>query len=366
MNNRPFIKGDNVLLLMVFILCCIGLLVVYSSSVHLADYEKDGRHYFYLGKQLIFTVVGIFLMFGMKKIPCDYFVKPVYMIMMLNLLLMTLVLIPGIGFKAGGATRWFSIFGVSFQPSELLKLSLSIYMAYSMSKKESMMTTFWRGLVPHLLIVCLFMMLLISQPDFGTASIIGIWLFILLFIAGTKFRYMFWVFVLGGLLFVFFIFQEEYRVDRFMAFLHPDSDPLGVNYQINHSLWAFGSGGIFGTGIGSSKQALMYLPEAHTDFALSILAEETGLMGVTIVIVLFGILLWRGVQISLNTRDLYKTYLALGIVIMIGLQALINMCVVMSLLPNKGLPLPFISYGGSSLIFNLISVGVLLNISQER
>jgi cell division protein FtsW len=305
-------------------------------------------------------------MIAMKMIPCQYLKKIVYLLMLINLILMILVLIPGIGNRAGGASRWLSISGFSFQPSEFLKFTLSIYLAYSMSKKEAYMATFWKGLLPHLISIGIFIMLLKKQPDLGTATLIGLWMFILLFISGTKLRHIFLVATLAVFSLFYFDMLEEYQLRRLVAFLHPTKDPNGINFQIIHSLFAFGSGGIFGTGIGSSKQAHLFLPAAHTDFPLSILAEEMGLIGVTSVIILFGIFIWRGIQISLNATDLYKTYLAMGITIMIGLQAIINMCVVMSLLPNKGLPLPFISYGGSSIIFTLMNVGVLLNISKER
>ena len=359
------VKYDHVLFLSVILLCCLGLIVVYSSSVHVASYNI-GKHSFYLTRQAMFGVIGFAVMMFVKKIPAYYYERYVYHLLLLSLILMILVLIPGIGHKVGRASRWFKFLGFSFQPSELLKLSLAVYVAYSMSKKASYMQTLKKGLLFHLLLVGIFVMLLLLQPDYGTAVIISFWLLLLLFITGVRLRYLFITFVVGCSGFAYFLFKEPYRIKRLLTFLHPWDDPYGISYQIIHSLEAFGSGGIFGTGIGSSKQALMFLPEAHTDFALSILAEEMGLLGVAVVILLFGIFVWRGIHISLDARDLFSAYLSLGLVLMTGLEAIINMCVVMSLLPNKGLPLPFISYGGSSLVFNLLCVGILLRISEEN
>ncbi len=366
MQERPNNRCDHILLLTVLILCSIGLLIVYSSSVHLAGLTKEGNHFFYFFRQGSFISIGIVLMVVMKSIPCEYLKKIVYLLMLLNLVLMILVLIPGIGHRAGGARRWLVFMGFTFQPSEFLKFTLAIYLAYSMSKKETHMSTFWKGMFPHLIIIGIFMVLLKKQPDLGTAVFIGLWMFILLFISGTKLRHFFLVTALAIFALFKFNLLKDYQLKRLHAFLHPTSDPQGINYQTIHSLFAWASGGIFGTGIGSSEQVHRFLPAAHTDFPLSILAKEMGLIGVTSVIILFGIFIWRGIQISLTATDMYKTYLAMGITVMIGLQAIINMCVVISLLPNKGLPLPFISYGGSSVIFTLMSVGVLLNISKEK
>lgn len=355
---------DYVFLLSVLLLCSLGLLVVYSSSVHMAAYHLGDQSY-YIVRQGMFAILGFSLMIVIMNIPCTYYKKIIYPLLLVNLVLMVMVLIPGVGHRAGGASRWYSFLGFSFQPSELLKITLALYIAYSMSNQGSNMARIERGLLPHLLIIGLFILLLLYQPDFGTATIIAFWLMILLFIGGLDISYILSLIAIGSLSFVNFVLSKEYRIKRIIAFLHPEKDPLGINYQINHSLYAFGTGGFWGTGIGSSKQALMFLPDAHTDFAFAILAEEMGLLGVVIVILLFGIFIWRGLKIALNAGDLYQSYLALGLVIMTGLQATINMLVVMAILPNKGLPLPFISYGGSSLIFNLISIGVLLNISKE-
>jgi len=265
----------------------------------------------------------------------------------------------------GGASRWFSLGGFSFQPSELVKFTLAVYMAYSMSKKGSNMELFSNGLLPHLLMAGLFMLLIVFQPDLGTSVIIGCWIMIVLFIGGVKLWQLFSVLSLASLVVWRLVLQADYRMHRWLAFLNPWDDPHGIGFQIIHSFLAFGSGGLLGAGLGSSKQKLFYLPEPHTDFALSIVGEEMGFLGVAAIVILFALLIMRGIKIALNARDLYSSYLALGLICLIGLQAAVNMGVVMGLLPTKGLALPFISYGGSSLIFNLLSIGILLNISSK-
>jgi cell division protein FtsW len=238
-------------------------------------------------------------------------------------------------------------------------------MAYSMSKKGKDMETFTKGLLPHLFIAGLFIALILRQPDLGTAVIIGGWILIALFVGGVRIYQLFCMMLLAAPALIWLIWQADYRVKRWLAFLNPWDDPRGIGFQIIHSFLAFGSGGLFGAGLGNSKQKLFYLPEPHTDFALSIIGEELGLVGVASVIVLFGILITGGIRAALKARDLYSTYLAVGLTAFIGLQVLINMGVVMGLLPTKGLTLPLISYGGSSLLITLASIGVLLNISSR-
>ena len=222
------------------------------------------------------------------------------------------------------------------------------------------------GLLPHLVCAGIFMAAILFQPDFGTAILIGCWTMVVLFVGGARFRHLLSILIPAVLMTWWLIQQADYRMKRILAFMNPWDDPQGTGWHIIHSFLAFGSGGIFGTGLGSSKQKLFYLPEPHTDFALSIVGEELGLVGASFIVILFGIIIMRGIKIALDAGDLYSSYLALGLVCLIGLQAGVNMGVVMGLLPTKGLSLPFISYGGSSLIFNLLSIGILLNISSKR
>jgi len=355
---------DYMILIPVVLLIGLGLVVVYSASSHLAEHRL-GDSYYYLKRQALFGVLGLALMILAKNIPCILYSKLVYPLLIISFCLLILLFIPGFGHEAGGAFRWLRVGGFSFQPSELVKFSLAIYMAYSMSKKGSDMELFSNGLLPHLLMAGLYMLLIVLQPDLGTAVIIGCWVIIVLFVGGVKFWQLFSVLALTSLVVWQLIMQAEYRLHRWLSFLNPWDDPQGIGFQIIHSFLAFGSGGILGAGLGNSKQKLFYLPEPHTDFALSIVGEELGFLGVVFIVVLFGLLIIRGMKVALEARDLYSSYLALGLICLIGLQAAINMGVVMGLLPTKGLTLPFISYGGSALIFNLLSIGILLNISSR-
>ena len=348
-NNSGY---DYMILIPVILLTGLGLVIVYSASTHLAEYRLDDSYY-YLKKQILFSMLGLGLMILAKNISCSLYAKLVYPLLIVSFCLLILLFVPGIGHTVGGACRWLRLGGFSFQPSELVKFTLAIYMAYSMAKKGSGMELFSNGLLPHLLMAGVFMMLIVLQPDLGRAVIIGCWVMLVL------------LFALAALVVWRLIIQADYRMHRVLAFLNPWDDPQGIGFQIIHSFLAFGSGGFFGAGLGNSKQKLFYLPEPHTDFALSIVGEEMGFLGVALIVVLFGLLIMRGIKIALNARDLYSSYLALGLICLIGLQAAVNMGVVMGLLPTKGLTLPFISYGGSALVFNLLSIGILLNISSK-
>jgi len=355
---------DYMILIPAILLITLGLIAVYSASSHLAEHRL-GDSYYYLKKQVLFCMIGIGLMVLTRYIPCTLYGKLVYPLLLISISLLVLLFVPGLGRKVGGAYRWMSIRNISFQPSELAKFSLAVYMAYSMSKKGKEMGNFSRGLLPHLLVAGLFMGLIVLQPDLGSAVIIGGGILIALFVGGVRMYHLIIILLLSTPLLAWLVYQADYRVKRWLAFLNPWEDPQGIGFQIIHSFLAFGSGGIFGAGLGNSKQKLFYLPEPHTDFALSIIGEELGLVGVSAIIVLFGILITGGIRVALKAKDLYSTYLAVGFTSFIGLQVLINMGVVMGLLPTKGLTLPLISYGGSSLLITLASIGVLLNISSR-
>ena len=355
---------DYTILIPVIALLGVGLVVDYSASSHLAAHRL-GDGYFYLKRHALFCVLGLGLMISAKNIPFALYPKLAYPLLLLSFSLLILLFLPGFGYKVSGACRWLRWAGFSFQPSELAKISLAIYMAYSMSKKGPNMETFSRGLLPHLGVAGAFMLLIVLQPDLGTAIIIGCWVLIVLFVGGVKLVHLFSVLMVFAPIVLWLVLRADYRLKRWWAFINPWEDPEGIGFQIIHSFLAFGSGGIFGAGLGNSKQKLFYLPEPHTDFVLSISAEELGFVGVSCIVVLFGILIMRGIKVALNARDLYSSYLALGLTCLIGLQVLVNMGVVMGLLPTKGLTLPLISYGGSSLVLNLFAIGILLNISSR-
>jgi cell division protein FtsW len=277
-----------------------------------------------------------------------------------------LVHVPKIGFSAGGSARWIKLGIFSFQPSEFARLSLIIYLAYSLSKKKEHMREFLIGFFPHVIILGVLCMLIIIQPDFGAVVILGIITWIMLFVGGAR------VFHLAATLLAFipfgyhFMASAEYRMKRLMSFLDPWQYPSDEGYQIVHSLMAFGTGGIWGTGIGKGYQKLFYLPEPHTDFIFSVIGEELGLIGVICILGLYTLIFWRGIKISINTEDAFGSLLALGITSAIGLQVAINMGVALGLLPTKGLTLPFLSYGGTSLVFSMASIGILMNISSSN
>jgi len=356
---------DYLLLIPTILLLGLGLVAIYSASSFIAAHRL-GDSYFFLKRQAFFCLLGICLLIVAKNIPATLYHRFVYPLLFISFLLLVALFIPGLGKTVGGACRWLNFGGFSIQPSELAKFSLAVYIAYSMSKKGESMRRLSRGLLPHLFIVGSFMILILLQPDLGTTVIIGCWLMILLFVGGLNLFQLLAMALLSMPLILWLIYNADYRLKRWWAFLNPWEDPHGLGFQIIHSFLAFGSGGIFGVGLGNSKQKLLYLPEPHTDFILSIVAEELGLVGILTVILLFAVLIIRGMKIALDASDLYSSYLALAISSLIGLQALINMGVVMGLLPTKGLTLPLLSYGGSSLMVNLMGIGVLLSISARR
>jgi cell division protein FtsW len=356
---------DYLLLIPTVLLLGFGLVAIYSASSFLAAH-KMGDSYFFLKRQALFCLIGLLLLIIAKNIPVTVYRKGTYLLLFFSFGLLVALLLPGVGKTVGGACRWLPFGGFSIQPSELAKLCLAIYIAYSMEKKGPNMSRFSRGLVPHIIVASAFMALILLQPDLGTAVIIGGWLLLLLFVGGINMFQIVFIALLTTPLVWWLIQKADYRLKRWWAFINPWEDPQGLGFQIIHSFLAFGSGGIFGVGLGNSKQKLFYLPEPHTDFILSIVAEELGLLGLTVIIVLFSILILRGIKIALDAPDLYSSYLALGISTLIGLQVLINMGVVMGLLPTKGLTLPLMSYGGSSLVVNLLGIGILLSISSRR
>ncbi len=356
---------DYMLLIPTLLLMAFGLVAVYSASSFLAEH-KMGDSYYYLKKQGTFCLVGLFFFICAKNLPSSFYRKIVYPILVVSLFLVALSLVPGIGTRVGGASRWLRFAGYSFQPSELAKLALALYVAYSIAKKGTEMGSFSRGLLPHLAVAGAYMTLILLQPDLGTTIIIGSWLLIILFVGGVRIVHLVGLVLLSLPVLLWLVWKADYRLKRWWAFLNPWEDPRGLGFQIIHSFLAFGSGGVLGVGLGNGKQKLFYLPEPHTDFILSIVGEELGLLGVTMIVLLFGVLVTRGIQIALDASDLFSSYLALGISCFLGLQVIINMGVVLGLLPTKGLTLPFISYGGSSLLVTLIGIGILCSISGRR
>jgi cell division protein FtsW len=355
---------DPVILTAVILLVGIGLVAVYSASSIIAE-QRYGDHYFYLRKQLMFCLFGFLVMITAKNINYLLYRKFVYLFLVSSMILLALLLVPKFGITVGGARRWFRVGFISIQPSEIAKLSLAMFVAYKMQKNFENMGSFSHGLLPHLVAGSIVIGLILVQPDLGTAVIIGMWILVLLFIGGVNLAQLIVLLGLATPVVYYLITQTAYRLNRLWAFLNPWDDPQGIGFQIIHSFLAFGSGGLLGVGLGNSKQKLLYLPEPHTDFILAIIAEEIGFIGVSALLILFAIVVLRGIKIALRAPDLFGTYLAIGISCMLAIQVMVNMGVVMALLPTKGLTLPFISYGGSSLIVNFMGIGILMNIARK-
>ncbi|UCD89994.1 MAG: putative lipid II flippase FtsW [Desulfobacterales bacterium] len=356
---------DIKLLFPVLFLVGIGVVMVYSASSALA-LKNFGSDYHFLKKQAIFALLGIVILVFCRNFPYKFLRSLTYPLLILALAFLVAILISGFGYSAGGSTRWFRFGVFTFQPSELARFSLVIYLAYSMSKKKDKLKDFYVGFLPHVLVFSIFATLIIVQPDFGSTVILGAITWIMLFVGGVRVTHLLLSLTVMIPIAYFFMVNAEYRMNRIMSFLNPWQYPAGEGYQIVHSLMAFGSGGIWGTGIGKGYQKLFYLPEPHTDFIFSVIGEEFGLFGVLIILGLYVMIIWRGVIIAKNSRDSFGSLVAIGLTTAIGLQVCINMGVALGLLPTKGLTLPFLSYGGTSLLINMASIGILMNIGTAK
>ncbi|MDD2850718.1 MAG: putative lipid II flippase FtsW [Desulfuromonadaceae bacterium] len=354
---------DLVIMLMAIALTCFGVVMVYSaSSVMAAKRFHDG--FFFLKRQGLFALIGLGLMLATMRINYQFWRKLAAPILLGCIVLLVLVLIPGIGGSAGGASRWIRFPGFNLQPAEIAKIALIMYMAYSLDRKQDKIKQLGAGFVSYMLILVVMLGLLLKQPDMGSALTLAAVAIVMLFSAGTRLVYIISIFLMSLPFIYFLIMNVAYRKRRILAFLDPWQDPQNSGFQIIQSWLAFGTGGLFGQGLGEGKQKLFYLPEAHTDFILSVIGEELGFLGVIVIIGMFFLLVQRALRIAVAAPDAFGRFLALGIAILFGIEATVNMGVVTGLLPTKGLALPFISYGGSSLVISLFAVGILLNISS--
>jgi cell division protein FtsW len=362
MRERP--QYDLPLLILTISLMGIGIVIVYSASAILAV-DKFGDGYYFLKKQALFGAFAVVMMIVMMKVPYVLLKRMAYPILGVSLMLLILLLIPGIGYRVGGSTRWIRLLNLSFQPSEFAKLALIIFLAYFLEKKGDRMETFSTGFLPVLIISGAMISLVMLQPDFGVALFLAAMVLILLFVGGARVSYLAGS-ILASIPVVYLLISHvDYRYNRIVGFLKPWEDSSRSSFQIVQSLLALGSGGLFGTGLGGGSQKLFFLPAPHTDFIFSVIGEELGMVGATITLGLFALFTIRGIRIALLAEDPFGTFLGLGITAMISMQAIINMGVVLGLLPTKGLTLPFISYGGTSLLINAMGVGILLNISSK-
>jgi cell division protein FtsW len=358
-------KEARSIVIPVLILVGVGILMIYSSTA-LMSMRKFGNGFHYLWNHLFTVAVGILCMGVILKIDYKKLRPLVYVMLGISLVSLVMVFVPGIGISANGARRWLKLWPTTFQPSEFVKIVMVIFLADYMDKNIQRMKEFRFGIAVPVGVMLVFQAIIMLQPDFGAVMSLGILTLGLLILGGARLRHI-------GVLLLFFlpavyviIMSSSYRLKRIMCFTDPWKDPFGCGFQLVQSFIAFGSGRFFGVGLGGSKQKLYFLPEVHTDFIFSIIGEELGLVGVLAVL---GVFLWffiKGIQLAARVSDPFSYFLTIGLTMMVGVQAVINFAVSTGLMPTKGLPLPFISYGGSALLINMAAAGLLINISAHN
>ena len=352
---------DFWLFITVIILLCIGLLMVFSASGYSMMVNLDDGFY-YFKRQLLWALIALVVMRVVMSYDYWHYNRNVMIFLGISFAMLLLVLLVGEDVK--GATRQIDLKIISFSPSEFVKIFLVIVVAASLAGQRERIRDFWSGVFPSVLLVGLAAGLVLLQPDLGTAASLIIIVFVMIFAAGAKLMHLFTLILSGVAAVSAAILLEPYRLSRYLAFKDPWADPLGDGFQTVQGLYAIGSGGLFGVGLGQSKQKFFYLPEVHTDFIFAIIGEELGFIGVSVVLLLFAIFLWRGLKIAMNCNDPFASLLATGVTACIGVQAVVNIGMVAGALPVTGVPLPFISFGGTSLLATMIGVGILLNISK--
>lgn len=356
---------DQILLMVTITLALVGLVMMFSASAVVAGKKFDDSWY-YLKRQLVWLTFGLTLLHVISRIDYVWWKRLSLPLIGFIAVLLILVLVPSIGGAKNGARRWLLLGPISIQPAEMAKLIGVIYLAAYLARKEDRLQHFSTGLLPPLLIVGVLSVLVLREPDLGTVVVLALVTGGLLFVGGARMIHLSTLALCAVPLGFALVLTSDYRHSRLKAFLDHLSDPSNGGHQITQSFLAFGSGGLFGVGLGEGKQKLLFLPEPHTDFVLALVGEELGFVGTAVIIFLFVVFVIRGFQISTRARTPFGRYLGLGITTLIGIQALINACVVTGLLPTKGLTLPFVSYGGSSLVVSLTGVGILLSISRDR
>ncbi len=355
---------DYVLFLVVVVLVGLGIVMVYSASAILAT-DRFHDPYFFLKKQCFWAILGLAVLWGTMAVDYRRWRRLVAPLLLVATALLVLVLVPPFGQEINGTRRWLRWGPFSFQPTELAKLALVLYLADFLARRRPVIGTFLRGFLPPLVVTGAMAALVMAQPDLGSSVALVTVVLCMLFVAGARVRHLVLVGAAAVPVIVLAVTGASYRVRRVFAFLDPWADPQGAGFQIIQSYLALGGGGAVGRGLGESKQKLFYLPEPHTDFIFAIIGEELGFAGAVLTVVLFGLVLWRGMRIALRVADPFGALAALGVTAMLATQALVNLGVVVGLLPTKGLPLPFISFGGSSLLVAMAGVGLLLSISQH-
>ncbi len=363
MKQKKLEKPDYWLVMITFLLLGFGLVMVFSASYYkgLLNYNDS---YYFIKKQLIAAGIGLVIFFIVSNIRYTIYQKLVIPFTILSILLLIAVLI--VGTTANGAKRWIQIGSIPFQPSEFVKLAMIFYTASIMIKKQSVIHNFKRALIPPLTVIGIICSLLYFQPHFSAIVIILCTTLVIIFCAGAQIRHLLFLFVASTPVLLIILYTSDYRMERITTMLNPFNDPTGSGYQTIFSLYAIGPGGLTGLGLGNSIQKMAYLPEAHNDFIFSIIAEELGFFGGAFVIFLFIVLIVRGIRIAMQSPDQFGTLLGIGIITLIGVETIFNLGVVTALLPVTGVSLPLISYGGTSLVFKMMAMGILLNISRYR
>jgi len=349
----------------VLALMCFSVLMVYSASVSVAEVRYDDplriiRHW------LFYIPVGLVMIWILSRIDVNWWRAVAVPVLAVAMVMMIAVLIPGLGKEINGAQRWFSLFGLTLQPVELLKPAVIIYMAYYLSSFPERLQQFASGLAPMLVVLGAALVLLLLQPDFGSAVLLSAVCFAMWFVGGVPIRHLLAMVATFVPVAVIAMIAEPYRVQRLSSFLDPWNDPLGSDYQLIQSMIAFGSGGLFGTGLGQGVQKLFYLPEVFTDFISASIGEELGLVGILAVITVFAVLLGRCIWLAIKSGDMFARLLIIGCVVVIGTALMINLGAAMGLLPTKGMPLPFVSYGGSALLGECVLIGFVLSVQRHQ
>jgi cell division protein FtsW len=355
---------DQTLQITAFSLMALGMAMIFTSSTFIAQAQYNDA-YFFVKRQGIYALLGLGAFFLGRTINYHNYKRWVYHIMLLSLVSLVLVFVPGISGKVRGAARWLHLGPLTLQPSEFAKLAVVLFVAYSLARKQEKIKDFSIGFLPHMLIAGLFIALILKEPDFGTSVTLLAIVFTMLFVGGTRLTHILLTLSACTPLGIWMVLRDPKKFDRVLSFMDPWKYGQDVGYQLKQALLAIGSGGLWGLGPGQSRAKLFFLPDCHTDFILAIFSEEMGFLGFLLVLALYAIIICRGIRLSLKAPDSFGSYLALGLTLMIGLPALINMGVVSGILPTKGLSLPLLSYGGSGLLVNLLAVGILLNISSQ-
>jgi len=364
---RSFVAAppDTMLFGAVAILVAIGLVMIYSASSAVGYAESHDTAY-YVKRQFVQLIVGLVAAYAVYRMDYRKLRAVAPYLLVLSALSLIAVLVPHVGVYVGGARRWISAGPFSFQPSEFAKLSLVLYLDAVLSSKGERITSLVRGLVPMCLPVAIMAVLILKEPDMGTASLLAFTAFTMFFVAGARFEHLFLIFLVTIPTVVVSILMSPYKRARIFAFLDPWKDAQNTGFHIVQSLFALGTGGLFGVGLGQSRAKFFYLPEQYTDFIFSVMGEELGLVGAIVVVVLFLVLAYRAARIAINAPDRFGFFLAIGCAALIVIQAFVNIGVVTSSWPVTGVPLPFISYGGSSLIVSLIAVALIINVGRHR